>query len=344
MEPQAQSIHQAGPPPQAVIMQMSMGAMVTQAIFVATKLRIADILAGGEKHIDEIAQAADAHSPSLYRILRSLASLGVFTETRPRMFANTQLSDVLRVGIPGSMHDSMIFMGEPWHYNIWANMLHSAKTGGTAWKETYGEDVFDWFAKNPEASEIFNGCMSELSAGAAPAIVAGYDFSSIETLADIAGGHGFLLSQILKANPNVKGILFDMEHVIAGADKMLSSFGVEARVEKVSGDFFAEVPAADAYIMKHIIHDWDEERSIKILETIHRAMKGNGKVLLAEMVIPDGNDPHPGKMLDLEMLTSPGGIERTADEYASLFERAGFKLNRIVPTMSPFSVIEGIKA
>ena len=344
METHAQTTEQPGPPPQAIIMQMSMGAMVTQAIYVAAKLGVADIVANGEKHVDQISQEAGAHSPSLYRIMRSLASLGVFNETKPRTFANTPLSEVLRADIPGSMRDSMLFMGEPWHYNVWANMLHSARTGETAWKETYGVEVFDWFAKNPEASEIFNGCMSELSAGAAPAIVAGYDFSDIDTLADIAGGHGFLLSQILKANPNVKGILFDMEHVIAGADKLLSSFSVEARVERVSGDFFAEVPAADAYIMKHIIHDWDDERSIKILTTIHRAMKGNGKVLLAEMVIPDGNDPHPGKMLDLEMLTSPGGIERTADEYASLFERAGFKLNRIVPTMSPFSVIEGIKA
>lgn len=344
METQAQSIEQPGAPPQAIIMQLSMGAMVTQAIFVAAKLDIADILADGEKHIDEIAREAGAHSPSLYRILRSLASLGVFNETQARTFANTPLSEVLRADIPGSMRDSMIFMGEPWHYNVYGNMLHSARTGGTAWKETHGVEVFDWFAKNSEASEIFNGCMSELSAGAAPPIVAGYDFSGIDTLADIAGGHGFLLSQILKANPNVKGILFDMEHVIAGAGEMLRDHGVEARVETVSGDFFAEVPAADAYIMKHIIHDWDDERAVAIMQSIQRAMIGDGKLLLAEMVIPEGNEPHPGKMLDLEMLTSPGGLERTAAEYASLFERAGFKLNRIVPTSSPFSVIEGVKA
>ena len=343
METNTGSAMTSAPPPQAVIMQLSMGAAVTQAIYVAAKLGIADILANGEKSVDEIAIAADAHSPSLYRILRSLASLGVFTETEKRIFANTPVSEVLRSGIPGSMRGSMIFMGEPWHYNVWADMLHSAKTGETAWKETHGEEVFDWFAKNPEASEIFNGCMSELSAGSAPAVVAGYDFSGIDTIADIAGGHGLMLSQILKANPTLKGILFDMEHVVSGAGEMLRSYGVEDRVRCVSGDFFSEVPAADAYIMKHIIHDWDDERSIKILESIHRAMIGEGKVLLAEMVIPEGNDPHPGKMLDLEMLTSPGGIERTADEYSQLFEKAGFRLNRIVPTMSPFSVIEAVK-
>lgn len=344
MESNAKNTAPDGLPPQAVIMQLSMGAMVTQAIYVAAKLGIADILADGEKHVDQIASEAGAHSPSLYRILRSLASLGVFTETHSRTFANTPVSAVMRVGIPGTMHDSMIFMGETWHYSVWANMLHSAKTGGTAWKETHGEEVFDWFAKNPEASEIFNGCMSELSGGAAPAIVDGYDFSGIETLADIAGGHGFLLAQVLKANPQMKGILFDMEHVVNGAGYMLRAHGVEDRVETASGDFFVEVPAADAYIMKHIIHDWDDERSIKILQSIHRAMSGDGRVLIAEMVIPEGNDPHPGKMLDLEMLTSPGGIERTEAEYAQLFEKAGFRLNRVVPTSSPFSVIEGVKA
>lgn len=174
-------------------------------------------------------------------------------------------------------------------------------------------------------------------------MVAAYDFSGIDTLADIAGGHGFLLSQILRAHPDVKGILFDMDHVIAGANEMLERHGVADRVETASGDFFKAVPSADAYIMKHIIHDWDDERSIKILESIHRAMIGDGKLLLVEMVVPEGNDPHPAKLLDLEMLTSPGGLERTADEYASLFDRAGFRLNRIVPTMSPFSVIEGVK-
>jgi SAM-dependent methyltransferase len=324
-------------------MQLSMGAMVTQAIYVATKLRVADILADGERHIDEISEKASAHSPSLYRILRSLASMGVFTETQPHKFANTPLSEVLRADIPGSMRNSMIFMGEPWHYNVWANMLHSAQTGEAGWKKTHGQEVFDWFAANAEASEIFNGCMSELSGGAAPAIVAAYDFAGIHTIADIAGGHGFLLSQILKANPNMKGILFDTQHVIDGAGEMLRRHGVEDRVATVAGDFFAEVPRADAYIMKHIIHDWDDERSIRILQTIHRAMKDGGKVLLAEMVIPEGNEPHPGKMLDLEMLTSPGGLERTEAEYAHLLERSGFRLNRVVPTMSPFSVIEGVK-
>jgi hypothetical protein len=186
--------------------------------------------------------------------------------------------------------------------------------------------------------------MTELSTGAAPSIVDAYDFSGIQVLADIAGGHGYLLSQILKANPALRGILFDQAHVVSGAGALLEREGVADRVQAVAGDFFKTVPAADGYIMKHIIHDWDDEHSVEIMKTIHRAMIGDGKLLLAEMVVPEGNEPHYSKILDLEMLTSPGGIERTEAEFARLFEEAGFKLSRIVPTSSPFSVIEGVKA
>ncbi len=241
------------------------------------------------------------------------------------------------------MRNTVLFMAAPWHDNVFSNMPYSVRTGESAWGETHGEEVFDWFNRHPEESELFNRCMTELSTGAAPPIVEAYDFSGIKIIADIAGGHGYLLSQILKANPALRGILFDQEHVIAGSAQLLEREGVADRVQTSSGDFFKEVPAADAYIMKHIIHDWDDARSVQIMKTIHRAMVGDGKLLLAEMVVPDGNDPHYSKILDLEMLTSPGGIERTKTEYAELFEAAGFRLNRIVSTRSPFSVIEAVK-
>ena len=331
-------------PPQAIILQMAMGPLVSQALGVAARLGIPDPLAAGEKHVDDIAAETGTHAPSIYRILRTLASTGVFAETSPKSFINTPVSEALRSDVPGSMRNIMIFMAEPWHTLAWGNMMHSARTGETAWKATYGEEVFDWLANHPAESEIFNAAMTDMSGFAGPAVAEAYDFSSIDTLADIAGGHGFLLSQILKANPNVKGILFDLEHVIAGAGDMLERHGVADRVQTASGDFFKEVPPADAYIMKHIIHDWDDERSIHIMRSIHKAMVGEGKLLLAEMVVPDGNEPHPSKVLDLEMLTLPGGLERTADEYAKLFEQAGFKLNQIVPTRSAFCVIEAVKA
>jgi hypothetical protein len=331
-------------PPQALIMQIASGAMLTQALGVAAELKIADLIGDGEKDADALAAATDTHSRSLYRVLRSLASIGVFRETSPWTFVNTPPSQTLRTDLPGSMYNSVLFMAAPWHHNVFANMLHSVKTGASAWGETHGVEVFEWFGQHSEESELFNQCMTELSTGAAPSIVEAYDFSGIQTLADIAGGHGYLLSQILEANPALRGILFDQEHVIRGAGPLLEREGVVDRVQTTSGDFFSEVPAADAYIMKHIIHDWDDERSIQILKTIHRAMIGDGKLLLAEMVVPEGNEPHYSKILDLEMLTSPGGIERTEAEFAELFEAAGFKLNRIVPTKSPFSVIEGVKA
>jgi hypothetical protein len=325
-------------------MDIASGAMLAQALGVAAELKIADTIGDGEKHVDELAASTGTHARSLFRVLRSLASLGVFSEKSTGVFVNTPTSHTLRADALGSMRDTVLFMAAPWHHNVFANMLHSVKTGESAWGETHGMQVFEWFGQHPEESELFNRCMTELSTGAAPPIVEAYDFSGIKTLADIAGGHGYLLSQILKANPDLRGILFDQEHVIAGARSLLEREGVADRVQTASGDFFKEVPAADAYIMKHIIHDWSDELSMQIMKTIHSAMIGNGKLLLAEMVVPEGNEPHSSKILDLEMLVSPGGIERTESEYAELFQASGFRLNRVVPTRSPFSVIEGVKA
>jgi len=334
---------QGEPPPQAILLQMTMSAMIAQAIGVAARLGIADVLKDGARSTAEIAAATGTHEGSIYRILRTLASTGVFSETEGKQFRNTPLSDVIRTDVPGSMKNMAAFMAEPWHFAVLANLLHSARTGETAFQKTFGEGIFEWFAKHDAESELFNKAMTDMSSFAAPGIVQSYDFSGIKVLADIAGGHGFLLSQILKANSGLKGILFDLDHVIAGAGAMLGGQGVAGRVETTSGDFFKEVPSADAYIMKHIIHDWDDERAIVIMKNIHRAMTGNGKLLLAEMVVPPGNEPHASKVLDLEMLTLPGGVERTESEFADLFAAAGFRLNRVVPTPSPFSVIEAVK-
>lgn len=331
-------------PPEAFILNLTFGSLLTQALYVAAKAGIANQLKDGPKPVSALAAAAEMNEGALYRILRTLASTGTFTETEPRTFANTPYSEVLRPDVPTSMYNTAIFMGEEWHWRVWGNMMESAKTGKPAWGYTHGEEVFDYFAQNPRQAEIFNNTMTDISKGSAFATIEAFDFSGIETLADIAGGHGFMLSQILKANPGIKGILFDMPHVLAGADAILETEGVSGRVKKIPGDFFKEVPAADTYIMKHIIHDWDDEKSLMILNSINRAMIGNGRVLLVEVVVPEGNEPHYSKLLDLEMLVSPGGLERTAAEYAELFEKAGFKLNRIVPTKSPFSVIEAVKA
>jgi hypothetical protein len=332
--------HRQPTPPEAFLTQLAFGAMMTQALYVAAKLGVADLLASGPRNVSELAAETETHERSLYRVMRSLASAGVFAETDPKVFSNTPYSEPLRSDVKGSMRSGVIFMGEEWHWRVWGDMEYSVRTGKPAWGHTHGAEVFDYFAANPRHAEIFNGAMTDMSAAVAPVIVEAYDFSGFRKLADIAGGHGHLLSQILKATPGLEGVLFDVPQVIEGAPALLEREGVAARVERVAGDFFASVPAADAYIMKHIIHDWDDERSVRILSNIRRAMEPGAKVLIVETVVPEGDQPHYSKLLDLEMLTSPGGAERTAEEYAALLSRAGLRLTRITPTPSPFSIIE----
>ena len=338
----------AGPasaPPEVVLTQIMLGSLASQVLYVPAKLGIADLLAGGPKSVEELATATDTHAPSLYRILRAAASLGVFTEQENRVFALNANAEPLRSNVPNSLRDIMIFMGEDWHWEVWGKTLYSVRTGKSAWAEMHGDDVFAYFKTKPEALAIFNNAMTSLSALATPAVVEGYDFTGINTLIDIAGGHGRLLTAILEANPAIKGILFDMPHVIEGARENVAATSAADRVEFASGDFFASVPAGgDAYIMKHIIHDWDDERALTILRNIKQAMNPGGRVLLVESVIADGNAQDFGKLMDIEMLVSPGGKERTAAEYEELFARAGFRMTRIVPTNSAYSVIEAVAA
>ena len=332
-------------PPEAVLTEMLFGAFVSQALYVAAKLGIADLLAEGPRPVAGLAAETSTHERSLHRVLRSLASVGVFRQTEPGVFALTPLAEPLRSDAPNSMRAGAIFMGEEWHMRVIADMLYSVRTGKPAWGHTHGAEVFDYFAANPAQAEIFNATMTGLSVAVAPAIVEAYDFSEFGTLADVAGGHGYLLAQVLKATPSLGGILFDTPQVIEGAGALLEREGVDDRVAKVSGDFFASVPeGADAYMMKHIIHDWDDERCVALLRNVRAAMPDGGKVLIVETVVPEADEPHYSKLLDLEMLTSPGGIERTEEEYRDLLTAAGLRLSRIVPTKSPFSVIEAVKA
>lgn len=331
-------------PPEAFLTNIAFGALMTQALAVAARLNIADLLAKKPQTVADLAAATGTHERALYRILRSLASQGIFKETDGQVFENTPYSEPLRSGAPNSMRNGAIFMGADWHWKVWGEALYSVRTGKPAWGHALGKEVFDYFPEHPEHAAIFNDAMTDMSMGTAPAVVEAYDFSGIGTLADIAGGHGYLLAQILKANEKMRGILFDMSQVIEGAPALLEKEGVLNRVETVAGDFFSSVPSADSYILKHIIHDWDDDRCITILKNIHAAMNGDGRVLIVETVVPEGNEPHYSKLLDLEMLISPGGAERTAAEYRELLARAGFELTRIVPTKSPFSIIEAVKA
>ena len=330
------------PPAETALTQIMLGRVASQALYVAAKLGIADLLAEGPKRVDELAASAGADAPSLYRVLRALASIGVFKEEESQVFALTPSAEALRSDVPNSLRDVAIFWGEDWNWKVWGNILYSVRTGKPAWAQIHGEQVFEFFEKNPEAGRIFDRAMTSFSGVATKAVVDAYDFSNIGTLVDIAGGHGRLLNAVLEANSSMRGVLFDLPHVIESAKQTTS---VGDRCEFATGDFFVSVPTGgDAYMMKHIIHDWDDERAIKILKNIKDAMNPGGRVLVIESVIADGNGQDFGKLLDIEMLVSPGGKERTAVEYEDLFKRAGLRLTRIVPTRSPYSVIEAVAA
>ncbi len=330
------------PPPDAILMQMLFGPLMQQCICVAANLGIADSLVERPQPAAELAAKTETHAPSLYRVLRTLASAGVFAENSDGTFELTPVAELLRRDGPNSMRDFAIMLGEEWMWRAWAEMMYGVKTGGVPHVKVQGMSSFEFFERNKDAGEIFNRGMTSNTLRAAPAIVEAYDFSTVSKVVDIAGGHGLLLAGILKANPHLHGVLFDMPFVIEGAGELLEREGVSDRVEMASGDFFESVPAgADAYMMKHIIHDWDDESSVKILRNVRSAMNENGKVLIIEMVVPEGNIPSAAKILDIQMLVMETGKERTEDEYRRLLEASGFRLTRIIPTKSPYSVIEG---
>jgi ubiquinone/menaquinone biosynthesis C-methylase UbiE/predicted transcriptional regulator len=330
-------------PPSKKLLQMITASWVSQSIYAAAKLGIADLLKNGPQTIDELATSAGADAQTLYRLMRGLASVGVFTEVKDKYFGLTPLGECLQTGAPQSMRAMASMCGEE-HYQAWGNILHSVKTGECAFKNLYATSFFQYLKQNTEAEQIFCEAMTNYATQAHISVAATYNFSGIKKIVDVAGGHGTLIASILEANPKMSGVLFDIPEVIEGAKQNIKAVGLENRCELVAGDFFKSVPSGgDAYILSTVIHDWDDEHSIAILKNCHDAMVENGKLLIVEMVIPPGNEPFFGKMLDLTMLVIHGGRERTKAEYEALFAKAGFKLTNIFPTQSPLSVIEGVR-
>lgn len=344
MTTSAQNPTTALPLPEA-LMQMITGAWVSQAIYVAAKLKIADLLKDGAKNSEELASLTNVDAASLYRVLRALSSIGIFSEGENKQFELTPMAEYLRSDIPESLNAIAIMMGgEPWHWQPWGDILYSVKTGQPAFDHIFKMPVFPYLGQNPEAAAIFDACMTSFTTRDSIEIVNNYDFSSIRTLVDVGGGHGKLLAHILESTPNLQGILYDLPEVVAGASQHLDKFTTRTRV--VAGNFFESIPSGgDAYIMKHIIHDWDDERAIAILKNCHQVMPENGKLLVVEDVLPPANKPSIGKLLDLEMLLmTSGGRERTETEFKELFAAVGFKLTRIIPAGFAANVIEGVKA
>jgi len=322
-------------------MQLSTGYIASTCVYLAVKLRIPDLLEAAPRTSTELARELNVNEDALYRVLRTLVSLGLFEEKGSRTFANNLATSMLRTKTPGSMYDMALWMSDPFHFQIYANALHSVQTGKPAVEETFGVPVFEYFSKNREESEVFNNAMTMFSAMVIPAVLEAYDFSGIGTIVDIAGGHGRVLTSILQKYPSMRGVLFDLDHVLAGARPAIESLGLSDRCRTVSGDFFKSVPeGGDAYIMKHIIHDWDDDQAATILKNIRSAMNRGGRVILLESVVAPGSQPDFAKIIDLEMLLLPGGRERTQQEFRDLFVRAGFELTRVIPTKSPLSVIE----
>ena len=315
------------------------GHIVASAVNIAARLGLSDRLAGGPRSSDDLARETGTNPDALYRLLRALAGVGMFEEQAERRFALTPVGAAL---CDGPVRWMALWIAGEFNFRVYANAMHSVKTGESAVPiTTGGGGPFEAFAKDPELSRIFNNAMTGFSSFVVPAVLEAYDFSGIGTLVDVAGGHGALLGEILKKYPAMKGIVMDLDHVVAGATPNLEAQGLANRASAVAGDFFAAVPSGgDAYIMKHIIHDWYDDKASQILANIRKVLPKDGRVLLVESVIAEGNEAGLGKIMDLEMLVMPGGKERTEEEFRRLFESAGFTLTRVVPTRSPLSVIE----
>ena len=347
MVPQAddQEINDSLPSPSyQTLLQMINGYWVSQMIHVAARLGIADLLAAGPKHINELAETTGMHAPSLFRLLRALASLGVDAEDDQGRFNLTPLAEPLRSGVPDSVRGWAVFTGDAQAWRAWEELFYSVKTGKTAFPHVWGQQNWEYRAQNPEANDIFNEAMTSASYRRIGPVMAAYDFSGIHTLVDVGGGHGAFIATILRRNPAMQGILFDLPHVAAGAALALQEAGVASRCTVVAGSFMDEIPGGgDAYLLSKVIHDWDDDQSITILKNCRQAMQTHSKLLLVEAVIPPGNTPHIGKLTYINMLViNAGGRERTEDEFRTLLNVSGFSLNRIVPTPGEVSVIEGV--
>ena len=328
-------------PPHAQVIQLAMGYVVARAIYMCAKLGIPDLLAKGPRPSDELARECRAHAGALFRLLRTGASLGLFTEVAPRTFALLPLGQTLTAGAPGAAKATVLALAGDWMWASWGEFEHALRTGEPGAEKALGMGVFDYLGKHPDQAALFNEAMVGVHGDEPAAVAKAYDFAGLRTVVDVGGGTGGLIAAILRAAPRLQGILYDLPHVVAPARARLAALGLAERCTIMPGSFFESVPPADAYVLSHVIHDWNDEECLRILACCRRA-NPKARVLIVEMVIPPGDGPHPGKLLDLMMLNAPGGMERTEPEYAALFAKAGYRLGRVVPTESVVSVLEGV--
>jgi hypothetical protein len=332
-------------PPHVQLIQMCGGAWVSAAVYAAAKLGLADHLAGEPRSAAELAPVTGMDATALHRFMRTLAGFGILTERDGQRFALTRLGDALKTGAPGSARSTLIAFGGPAFWRTWESILYSLETGKSAFEKTWGMPIFDYFAKDHEAASHFSEAMVGFHGSEPPTVADAYDFSGVQTVVDVGGATGNMLAAILSRHPAVRGVLFDLPHVVRDAPPFLKARGVADRVTIETGSFFERVPAGgDAYLLSHIIHDWSEEQCLTILKHCREAMRPDSRLLIVETVLPEGDTPHQGKLQDLVMMVFPGGQERTEAEYAALLTKAGFRLRRVVPTTSVVSIVEGVLA
>lgn len=323
-----------------VLREQIMGFRTTQMIHVAAKLGLADLLAAGPRPVADLAVAAGAEPQALHRLLRALASLGIFAEDEAGDFVLTPQAELLRSDVQGSLRDVALLYGEDWLWQAYGTMTHSVRTGAPAFAKVHGQPFYGYLHAHPRAAARFNAAMTGFSSHETAAILEAYDFSRVRSVADIGGGHGALLAALLRAHPRMTGTLFDLPSVVAGASPALDEMGIAERACIRAGDFFDEAPAgADLYVMKSVLHNWDDTDAARILATCRAAMAPDARLLVIERVVPEGNVPSEAKLFDISMLVVAGGRERTEAEYRRLFDGAGLALARVATTRSALSVI-----
>jgi O-methyltransferase domain/Dimerisation domain len=332
----------AAPDPSTELMRLINGYRVSQALHVAATLGVADQLKDGPKSYDAVAQACGAHPTSLYRLLRALAAVDVFHETSNKEFSLTPLGVCLTSDALGPPRNYARWIGTAGQWRSWGNLLHSIQTGESASRFTHGMDAWTYRMQNPEEQAVFNSAMTGNSHSDAQAVLEAYNFSRFDCVVDVGGGQGLLLKEILLACPATRGILFDQPQVIASADQVLASAGLAQRCKIVAGSFFESVPEdGDVYVMKAILHDWDDRASVDILRTCRRAMSPAAALFVIERVVGPPNENPEGKFSDLNMMVQYGALERTRQEFQELLKSGGFAMTEIVPTRSPLSIIVG---
>ena len=322
--------------------EMFTGYWVSQSIYAIAKLGVADLLGDGPQEAEHLARSLRVDKSALYRIMRALASYGLFEEDREHRFRLTPLGSLLQTESPGSMRSLAIWNGEL-PYRAWGAVMHTMETGQPALKHALGMKLFDYLSQDPESRRVFDEAMTGLSMQVSLAVVSAYDFSGIKRIVDVGGGQGTLVAAILAAYDQMHAILFDLPSAMENARKQVEMVGLTSRCEVVGGDFFEHVPAgADCYILASVIHDWDDQHSLRILKQCRGAMDQGSRLLLVECVIPDNSEPLFSRLLDLQMLVVTGGRERTETQFTNLLSAAEFRVTRIIQTTAPECVIEAV--